>query len=41
MKFVETILAKLAVKSATAGAGTASAWTLYQSKEPDMKKLAK
>ena len=41
MKFVETILAKLAVKSATVGAGLASSWSAYQPKQPDMKKIVK
>ena len=38
MKFVETIMAKLALSSANFGAGLASAWSAYQPKEPEMKK---
>ncbi len=41
MKFLETILAKWAFISAYTAAGSASFWSAYQPKEPDMKKLSK
>ncbi len=41
MKFFATILAKLALVSAHAAAGSASIWNSYQPKEPDMKKFSK
>ena len=41
MKYVENVVAKLALMSARAGAGSASLWFTYQPKEPDMKKLSK
>lgn len=41
MKLFENILAKLALVSAKAGAGSASLWYAYQPKEPDMSKIKK
>ena len=41
MKFVETLLAKLALVSAHSGAGFASMWSAYQPKEPEMFKKSK
>lgn len=41
MKFLATILAKFALVSARSAAGSASVWSAYQPKEPDMKKLNK
>lgn len=41
MKFFATILARFAFTSARVAAGSASVWTTYQPKEPDMKKLSK
>lgn len=41
MKIVENALAKIALTSAQAGAGSASLWFAYQPKEPDMNKIKK
>lgn len=41
MKFVETLLAKLALVSANTGAGFASMWSAYQPKEPEVLKKNK
>lgn len=41
MKLIEKTIAKLALASAKAGAGSGSVWMAYQPKEPDMKKLCK
>jgi cyclic lactone autoinducer peptide len=40
MKFFATLLAKFAFTSARVAAGSASVWTTYQPKEPDMKSCA-
>ena len=41
MKILANILAKCALASACVAAGSASFWSTYQPKEPDMKKLNK
>ena len=41
MKVIDAVLAKIALASAKAGANTASLWSAYQPKEPDMKKISK
>ena len=41
MKVVDTLLAKIALMSAQSATGSASLWTAYQPKEPDMKKVSK
>ncbi len=41
MRVFATILAKLALVSARAAAGSGSIWNSYQPKEPDMKKICK
>lgn len=41
MKLLATIMAKFAFVSARAAAGSASIWSAYQPKEPDMKKIRK
>lgn len=41
MKFLATIMAKFALISARAASGSASIWSSYQPKEPDMKKVRK
>lgn len=41
MKVFDAVLAKIALVSAKSGANSASLWTTFQPKEPDMKKLNK
>ena len=41
MKLIDAVIAKIALVSAKAAAGSASLWNQYQPKEPDMKKLHK
>lgn len=41
MKIFANILAKCALVSARVAAGSASVWSSYQPKEPDMTKLSK
>ena len=41
MKVFDAVIAKVALTSAKAGANTASLWTSFQPKEPDMKKISK
>ena len=41
MKFFAALMAKFAFVSARAAAGSASIWSTYQPKEPDMKKIRK
>lgn len=38
MKFIDSLVAKLALISANAGADSASFWTSHQPKEPEMNK---
>ena len=41
MKVLDSALAKIALVSAQSATGSASLWTAYQPKEPDMKKISK
>mgnify|MGYP003296381418 CR=1 FL=1 len=41
MKVLDKVVAKIVLASAKAGANSASLWSTYQPKEPDMTKICK